>query len=674
MPTRPAGVGPGQAEDVREEALGQAVAAHDALGQLGAGGGQADLAPLRGHQPFHLEALDHLRDGRAGDAQAVSDARLDDVDVVLVQLEDALAVLLEGRMVLPGGGHAPIVLPGVSHRSWHAGSMLAIERTFRERTPRSADHAASADRVMPGGDTRAVGHHPPYQLTLVRGEGPWLTDVDGHRYLDLIGNFTSLVHGNAYPPIIAAARRAMEDGTNWPARNVHAVALAEEIVARVPSVEQLRFTNSGSEATMLAVEIARVATGRRLVLMARYGYHGSAPHFEVGTHGHEGPETLVATYGEAAEFAAILAERGEHIAAVILEPVMGSGGLLAASADFLVAVQQAARAAGALVILDEVITLRLSTGGAQQVLGVRPDLTAMGKIIGGGFPVGAVGGREELLARRPVPAACSASGTFNGNPVRPRRARHAPALDQEQADERTGASGTCWPGRRRYRPPAERPAPGVLQPQPSPPAATPRPTASHHHSTWPLNHGVSSPRVAAGASTVLDGLRRRGGPACRRCGRRRCGDPGTPALGARRAGSSVTPSEAGTDLPGTRVVGDDLGRPKPATPGSVAPWPTMPCSAVLARGVVRHVLPRADPGPGAGLATHHRGPAHADLRADRERQDAHGLPLVHRSAGHVAAAREGPADEGALPVAAAGACVRRREEPPCPAGRHRAGR
>lgn len=296
--------------------------------------------------------------------------------------------------------------------------MLAIERTFRERTPRSADHAAAAARVMPGGDTRAAGHHPPYQLTLVKGAGPWLTDIDGHRYLDLIGNFTSLVHGNAYPPIIAAARRAMEDGTNWPARNLHAVALAEEIVARVPSVEQLRFTNSGSEATMVAVEIARVATGRRLVLMARYGYHGSAPHFEVGTHGHTGPETLVATYGDAAEFAAILAERGDEIAAVILEPVMGSGGLLAATTDFLVAVQQAARVAGALLVFDEVITLRLSTGGAQQLLGVQPDLTAMGKIIGGGFPVGAVGGREELLALcDPSRPRLFHSGTFNGNPV-----------------------------------------------------------------------------------------------------------------------------------------------------------------------------------------------------------------------------------------------------------------
>jgi glutamate-1-semialdehyde 2,1-aminomutase len=293
-----------------------------------------------------------------------------------------------------------------------------IERTFRERTPRSAAHAAAASRVMPGGDTRAAGHHLPYQLTVVGGEGPWLTDLDGHRYLDLIGNFTSLVHGNAYPPIIAVARRAMEAGTNWPARNVHAVALAEEIVGRVPSVEQLRFTNSGSEATMVAVEIARVATGRRFVLMARYGYHGSAPHFEVGTHGHEGPETLVATYGDADELTRVLAERGDEIAAVILEPVMGSGGLLAASREFLLAVQQAAADAGALLVLDEVITLRLSTGGAQQLLGVRPDLTAMGKIIGGGFPVGAVGGRADLLALcDPARPRLFHSGTFNGNPV-----------------------------------------------------------------------------------------------------------------------------------------------------------------------------------------------------------------------------------------------------------------
>jgi glutamate-1-semialdehyde 2,1-aminomutase len=395
--------------------------------------------------------------------------------------------------------------------------MLAIERTFRERTPRSADHAAAAARVMPGGDTRAAGHHPPYQLTLVNGEGPWLTDVDGHRYLDLIGNFTSLVHGNAYPPIIAAARRAMEDGTNWPARNVHAVALAEEIVARVPSVEQLRFTNSGSEATMVAVEIARVATGRRLVLMARYGYHGSAPHFEVGTHGHEGPETLVATYGDAAEFSAILAERAEEIATVILEPVMGSGGLLAASADFLVAVQQAARAAGALLILDEVITLRLSTGGAQQVLGLRPDLTAMGKIIGGGFPVGAVGGREELLALcDPSRPRLFHSGTFNGNPVTTAAGlvslQH---LDREQIDAMsTRAAGLedvlAKAAADAGLPLSVRRAGSMLQLffSPSPPAATPLRTDGELITAFhlaALNHGVFlAPRGLLALSTVLD--------------------------------------------------------------------------------------------------------------------------------------------------------------------------
>jgi glutamate-1-semialdehyde 2,1-aminomutase len=236
--------------------------------------------------------------------------------------------------------------------------------------------------------------------------------------VDLIGNFTSLVHGNAYPPILDAARSAMDDGTNWPARNRHAVALAEEIVARVPSVEQLRFTNSGSEATMVAVEIARVATGRRKVLMARYGYHGSAPHFECGTFGHEGPDTLLATYGDPGAFEAVLREHGVEIAAVILEPVMGSAGLVAAKADELERIGRAARAAGAVFILDEVITLRLSTGGAQAELGVLPDLTAMGKIIGGGFPVGAVGGRADLLALcDPDKPRLFHSGTFNGNPV-----------------------------------------------------------------------------------------------------------------------------------------------------------------------------------------------------------------------------------------------------------------
>lgn len=297
-------------------------------------------------------------------------------------------------------------------------SMTPIESRFRERTAASAEHAARAATVMPGGDTRAAGHHPPYQLTMVEGSGAHLTDLDGNRYLDLIGNFTSLCHGNAYPPIVEAAQKATASGTNWPARNASAVELASELVERLTSVEQVRFTNSGSEATMLAVEIARVATGRQKFIMARWGYHGSLPQFELGTFGHEGGDTLLAEFGDLADFQRVLGEHPGEIACVILEPVMGSGGIVAPPDGFLAGVRDAAHAAGALLVFDEVISLRLAPGGYQALAGVEPDLTAMAKIIGGGFPVGAVGGRTDLMELcNPFNPQIFHSGTFNGNPV-----------------------------------------------------------------------------------------------------------------------------------------------------------------------------------------------------------------------------------------------------------------
>ena len=211
----------------------------------------------------------------------------------------------------------------------------------------------------------------------------------------------------------------MEDGTNWPARNRHAVALAEEIVARVPSVEQLRFTNSGSEATMVAVEIARVATGRRMVLMARYGYHGSAPHFECGTFGHEGPETLLATLRRAACVRGGAGRAGRRGGRGDPGAGDGLGGLVAASPSSWPVQQAAAKAAGAAVRPGRghhAAAVHRRRAGACSAS--RPDLTAMGKIIGGGFPVGAVGGREELLALcDPARPRLFHSGTFNGNPV-----------------------------------------------------------------------------------------------------------------------------------------------------------------------------------------------------------------------------------------------------------------
>ena len=303
--------------------------------------------------------------------------------------------------------------------------LAKLEATYRERSPRSAALAERANRVLPGGDTRAAAHHPPYPLAFASGAGCRLTDVDGVVHLDLLGNYTSLVHGSAYPPIVEAVARQVARGTAWAARHEPQVRLAEDLCARIGSLERVRFTNSGTEAAMLALHIARAATGRPGILMARGGYHGSHEATEYGTH-HDVPDhqplgagvVHLADHGDAAGFATALAEHGPEIAAVFLEPVLGSGGVRDAPPGFLVEVAEAAHRAGALLVLDEVITVRLASGGAQQLHGVTPDLTLLGKLIGGGFPVGAVGGRADLLALTdPATGPIAASGTFNGNPV-----------------------------------------------------------------------------------------------------------------------------------------------------------------------------------------------------------------------------------------------------------------
>jgi glutamate-1-semialdehyde 2,1-aminomutase len=307
---------------------------------------------------------------------------------------------------------------------------MAILDTFLSRTPESAAIGKRAERVMPGGDTRAAGWHLPYPLTFVGGHGARLTDLDGHTYLDLLGNYTSLVHGHAYPPIVDAVQRQIVNGTAWAGRNLPQIDLAEQLCERVRSVERVRFTNSGTEAVMLAIHIAKLATGRPRILMARHGYHGSHEDTEAGHSAGQrteplfgGPDgtghaTLVAEFGDSASFEAVLAERGAEVAAVILEPVMGSGGVVTPPAGFLAAVEAAAHRHGALFILDEVMMFRLAVGGAQSVYDLQPDLTTFAKVIGGGFPVGAFGGRADLMALAdPRSGPLIHTGTFNGNPV-----------------------------------------------------------------------------------------------------------------------------------------------------------------------------------------------------------------------------------------------------------------
>jgi glutamate-1-semialdehyde 2,1-aminomutase len=297
--------------------------------------------------------------------------------------------------------------------------MNSIEEQYCAATEKSAQLAKGAERVMPGGDTRTTTWYRPYPLSLQRGEGPFLWDVDGNKYIDLLGNYTSLVHGNAYPAIVEAATKAVRDGSAWPARSEAQLELATLLCERVASVDRVRFCNSGTEAGMLAAHVARRLTGRKLILMARYGYHGSYDDLEVGLAGSDGERTMLADFGEATAFEALLSERGAEIAAVFLEPVLGSAGVVAPPEGFLERVAEATRRAGAMFVVDEVITLRLAEGGGQQIFEVKPDLTMFGKIIGGGFPVGAVGGSEDVMSSFDPRnrGAIFHSGTFNGNPV-----------------------------------------------------------------------------------------------------------------------------------------------------------------------------------------------------------------------------------------------------------------
>ncbi len=271
---------------------------------------------------------------------------------------------------------------------------------------------------MPGGDSRAAGWHSPYPLTIERGDGALMYDIDGNRYIDLNGNYTSLVHGYGYAPILEAVQAQLARGTAWSARSLPQVELAELLCERIASIELVRFCNSGTEAALGALTISRHVTGRPKILMASHGYHGQNIEHMQGLIGTGGPSTLVAPFGDSAAFEAILSEQGAQVAAVFLEPTMGAAGIVRAEPGFLEAVERATKAAGAIFVCDEVITLRLEVGGAQSRYDISPDLTMLGKVIGGGFPAGAFGGRADLMSLMdPRSGPIYHSGTFSANPV-----------------------------------------------------------------------------------------------------------------------------------------------------------------------------------------------------------------------------------------------------------------
>jgi glutamate-1-semialdehyde 2,1-aminomutase len=298
------------------------------------------------------------------------------------------------------------------------GTGSPIGDEYLRRTPKCAAIHEAAKKVMPGGNSRQAGYWTPYPLAVDKAKGAYIWDADGNQYMDLVNNYTAMVHGHAYPPIVEAAGRQVALGTGWSAGNSMQNKLAEQLVDRLPSVDQIRFTNSGTEAGSLAFTIARKITGRQKLLMARFGYHGSLMEFECGSFGNEGPNTLLATFNDLDDFKAVLDKHGDEIAAVFIEPVLGSGGVKASNTAFLNGLRGATHKAGALFVLDEVLTYRFDMGGCQTLMNVDPDLTMTGKGVGGGFPVGAVGGKREFMkVFDPSDMKVFHTGTFNANPV-----------------------------------------------------------------------------------------------------------------------------------------------------------------------------------------------------------------------------------------------------------------
>jgi len=316
------------------------------------------------------------------------------------------------------------------------------QKAYEAANPKSREAFQQSLRVVPGGVTRLLCFFPPFPCYADYGEGCYFVDIDGNRRLDLFNNATSLILGHRPPAVMKAVREQLARGTAFQTNTGLETRLAEMLVDRVPSMEQVRFTNSGSEGTLLAIRAARAFTGRRKIAKIEGGYHGSHDAIEVSVRppldlagpaespiavpGSAGitkgvlEDVVLLPYNNLQAARTILAREAPRLAAIIVEPILGSVGFIPAEKDFLSGLRGEAQRHGIVFILDEVQSFRLSRGGAQALFGIRPDLTTLGKIIGGGFPVGAFGGRRDIMAlfdASSSEARIPHAGTFNGNPI-----------------------------------------------------------------------------------------------------------------------------------------------------------------------------------------------------------------------------------------------------------------
>jgi glutamate-1-semialdehyde 2,1-aminomutase len=307
---------------------------------------------------------------------------------------------------------------------------------YVESTPKSHALYERATKALPGGNTRTTLFVQPYPFYFDHGLGCRVYDVDGNERIDFINNYTSLILGHAHPAVVAAVQRQAARGMSAAAPSELEVALAEAIIARLPSVDLLRFTNSGTEATMLALRAARAFTGREKIAKIVGSYHGTHDYAAVdvapigavdggsvtknaGIPGAVAETIVTLPFNDPPAAERMIEAHRHELAAVIVEPALGAAGIIPATPEYLRFLRQITERYGIVLIFDEIISFRVGHGGAQGQHGIRPDLTTLGKIIGGGLPVGALGGREAIMARFDPrrPDHIGHGGTFNANPM-----------------------------------------------------------------------------------------------------------------------------------------------------------------------------------------------------------------------------------------------------------------
>jgi glutamate-1-semialdehyde 2,1-aminomutase len=277
-------------------------------------------------------------------------------------------------------------------------ALAEAEELYRARNPKSARLYDEACAALPGGNTRSAIYIEPFPLTMVKGEGAHLWDADGHEYADFLSEFTAGLYGHSHPAIRKAIDAALDGGINFGAHGTAEAKFAAAIRDRFPSIELVRFTNSGTEANLMAVSAALAITGRNKVLVFAGGYHGGVFYFRGKGSPINAPfDYLLGTYNDSAAVRALVAPHRQDLAAILIEPMLGGSGCIPASREFLADLRALASETGAILVFDEVMTSRLAPGGLQEVHDIRPDMTTLGKYVGGGMSFGAFGGRSDLM-------------------------------------------------------------------------------------------------------------------------------------------------------------------------------------------------------------------------------------------------------------------------------------